>query len=66
MTEPRSRSLVWLEANGHLFAQIWFDKPRVGCADMKPVAERKLDPQEYALTLDHLVQKYPAPAKEEV
>lgn len=62
--EPRPRSLVWLESNGHFFPQIWFEKPRVGCSDLKPVAERPLDPSEYALTLDQLVAKYPAPARE--
>lgn len=63
MTEPRPRSLVWLQFNGQYFPQIWFDGPRVGCADLKPVAERALDPSEYALTLDQLIEKYPAPSK---
>ena len=61
MTEPSPRSFIWLESNGHLFPQIWFEKPRVGCSSMTPVAERPLDPSEYALTLDQLVKKYPAP-----
>jgi hypothetical protein len=64
MTEPRPRSFVWLQSNGHFFPQVWYDGPRVGCEGMTPVAERKLEPDEYALTLDQLVTKYPAPVSE--
>lgn len=63
MTEPRPRSFVWLKFNGQLFPQVWFEKPRVGCEGMTPVAEHKLEPSEYALTLDELVENYPAPTE---
>jgi hypothetical protein len=62
MTDPRPRSFVWIAFNGNYFPQIWFDKPRVGSAGLKPVAEFALDESEYALTLDQLVAKYPAPS----
>lgn len=61
MTDPRPRSFVWLAGNGYTMAQIWFDEPRVGCNGMTVISERRLEPDEYALTLDELVKKYPAP-----
>lgn len=66
MTEPRPRSFVWLTFNGNFFPQIWFDEPAVGCADLTPVVKRLLDPSEYALTLDQLIKKYPAPIREPI
>src|ERR1700727_1277829 len=56
-TDPRPRSFVWLETNGSLSAQIWFEEPRVGCEGRAVRAERRLDPSEYALTLDDLIAK---------
>lgn len=64
MTEPRPRSLVWIAFNGNVFPQIWFEKPCVGCKGMKPIAEHLLEPAEYALTLDQLTARYPAPKME--
>jgi hypothetical protein len=46
-----------------MFPQIWFDDRPVGCEGMTPVAERKLEPNEYALTLNELIQRYPAPTE---
>jgi len=60
-TDAMPRSFVWLSRNGNLFPQIVFEEPRVGCEGMRLVAERKLSADEYALTLDQLIKKYPAP-----
>ena len=60
MTDSRPRSFVWLEHNGQPLSQIWFDDPRIGCEGLSPIAERRLDPSEYALTLKELVERYPA------
>lgn len=61
MTDPAPRSFIWLQANGQLRPNIWFGEPRVGCEGLKPIAEHKLEPSEYSMTLDDLIAKYPAP-----
>lgn len=62
----RPRTFVWMYRNGAMFPQIWFDDPRVGCADHTPAADRPLEPSEYDLSLDELARKYPPPAVGEV
>lgn len=62
----RPRSFVWLSQFGISTPQIWFDDPRLGPADVKPIAERKLDPSEFELSLNELAARYPAPAQEAV
>lgn len=57
----RPRTFVWMYRNGVMYPQIWFDDPRVGCADHTPVADRQLKPDEFVLSLDDLARKYPAP-----
>lgn len=61
MTDPRPRSFVWLKANGQFSPQIWFDAPPAGYSGVQPVAAHKLEPGEYALTLNQLVAKYSSP-----
>jgi hypothetical protein len=60
--DARPRSFAWIKYHGQYFPQIVFDNPRVG-PPMTPVFEVLLQPEEYALTLDQLVQKYPAPTE---
>lgn len=58
----RPRTFCWVSRNGVPFPQVIFDDPRVGCENLRALAERRLQPSEFELSLDQLAAKYPPPS----
>lgn len=55
-----ARKLVWLEINGRLVPELWFE-PYVGTEGQASmiVAQHQIDPSRYDASLDELAAMYP-------
>lgn len=60
----RAKSFCWVAGLNGPAPQIVFDDPRVGCEDLRILAEIKLDPEDMR-SLTQLATAYPAPTLNE-